>query len=161
LYVQLQHKHYVKTGYKWKNNPITYYYYNSTRGKTYFEKGAAGWSGTDAKLNYTGNLNSYNILCSEVSRSDVSWDGITNCTVSGSYYKTITLKLNLSATNTWNNNGALESVAIHEFGHCLGLNEYNAKVIMNPYTWGPNSRYGDYKLTKIQTDDKNGVNALY
>lgn len=45
----------------------------------------------------------------------------------------------------------------------LGLEEdYSlGKVIMNPYTWGDNSRYGDYGISTIQADDINGANALY
>ena len=38
-------------------------------------------------------------------------------------------------------------------------------TIMNPYTWGSQSRYGvgegGYGVTTPQTDDKNGINYLY
>jgi hypothetical protein len=32
---------------------------------------------------------------------------------------------------------------------------------MNPATFGTNSRYGTYGLTTPQTDDSNGIKAIY
>lgn len=57
--------------------------------------------------------------------------------------------------------GALLSVSVHEFGHALGLGHTQGAVIMNPYTWGENSRYEAYNLTTPQIDDLYGINALY
>lgn len=76
---------YTLTGAKWKSSTITYYYYNynSSRGKEYIEKGANAWQSTDANLKYTPDLNNYNIACSEVSRTDVDWDGLTTARSSG------------------------------------------------------------------------------
>ncbi|MFL0195861.1 matrixin family metalloprotease [Clostridium sp. WILCCON 0269] len=65
----------------------------------------------------------------------VSWDGLISATASGGYYTSVIISLNMSATNTWNSDGALKSVAVHEFGHGLGLNENGTtKTIMNAYT---------------------------
>lgn len=41
------------------------------------------------------------------------------------------------------------------------LDHTNGAVIMNPYTWGTNSRYGTYGISTIQSDDRAGANALY
>lgn len=153
---------YTTLGPKWSSRTIRYYYenYNSARAKLYIAKGANGWSGTD--VNFTsGTAGNYNIYCTGVNNANVSWDGITTSYYAGNYFTSQTLQLNSAKTNTWNSNGALQSVAIHEFGHCLGLDHSTGAVIMNPYTWGQNSRYGDYGISTIQSDDRNGANALY
>jgi hypothetical protein len=50
---------------------------------------------------------------------------------------------------------------VHEFVHALGLGHVQGAVIMNPATWGQNSRYETYNLTTPQNDDLNGINTLY
>lgn len=153
---------YSTLGYKWKSSTIKYYYenFNSARAKTFINTGANGWSTTNVNFS-SGNAGNYNVYCSEVNNSNVSWDGLTTSYYSGAYFTSQNLQLNRAITSTWNSDGALKSVAIHEFGHCLGLDHLNGRVIMNPYTWGNNSRYGSYNISTIQLDDKNGANALY
>lgn len=75
--------------------------------------------------------------------------------------RTDDVTLNTLSDWTWIDDGALLSVSVHEFGHALGLNHVQDEVIMNPITWGLDSRYGTYELTTHQSDDLNGVNALY
>lgn len=154
---------YNTLGYIWKSSTIKYYYenFNSVRAKTFINTGANGWSATNVNFT-TGNAGNYNIYCSEVTNSNVSWDGVTTSYYSNDgYFTRQTMQLNRAITSTWNTDGALKSVVTHEFGHCLGLDHSNGKVIMNPYTWGNNSRYGSYNISTIQQDDKNGANALY
>lgn len=56
---------------------------------------------------------------------------------------------------------ARQSVIAHELGHSVGLaHEYGA-VLMNPWTWGDSSRYGEYGVNTPQQDDVDGVNAIY
>lgn len=149
---------------RWPSSTIRYYYdnYNSARGKSFIIAGASGWNGTDVSF-VAGNAGNYNVYCTETDNPNVSWDGVTTSYYNSStgYFTSQTLQLNRSKTNTWNNDGALQSVAIHEFGHSLGLSHTNGRVIMNPYTWGDGSRYGDYGITTIQSDDRNGANARY
>lgn len=95
----------------------------------------------------------------------VDWDGLTQTRYNSKspyYVVSQTLTLNMAKTSTWNNNGALKSVVVHEMGHVFGLNDNKTtKTIMNGYTFGTNSRYGRYGLTVPQTDDVKGVNAKY
>lgn len=153
-------------GCRWESSTVYYYYdnYNSSRGKAYIDIGAEGWDSTDINF-IKGTAGNYNIYCSETDNLNVSWDGITNYTYSGTsgyINDPATIQLNTAKTRTWNDNGALQSVAIHEFGHAVGLAHVeNARVIMNPYTWGENSRYEDFGITTIQADDVNGANSLY
>lgn len=154
---------YTLTGYKWSTNSATYYYdnYNSSRGKTYFKAGANAWNSTDFTFSI-GSYDTRNIFCSETYNSNVGWDGISSYTANGNYYTSITMLINTYYDITWSNDGALKSVIVHEFGHCLGLGENaKTKTVMNAYTWGTNSRYGGYGITSPQTDDKAGANALY
>lgn len=95
----------------------------------------------------------------------VDWDGLTQTSYSSAsphYVVSQTLILNKAKTTTWNSDGALKSVVVHEMGHVFGLKDNGkTRTIMNGYTFGANSRYGGYGLTVPQTDDVNGVNAKY
>ncbi|MGD9676975.1 MAG: matrixin family metalloprotease [Vulcanibacillus sp.] len=152
---------YVLMGVKWSSSNITYYYdsYNSSRFKTFIDIGASAWNITDATYSKSA---SYNIYCSEVDNSTVTWDGYTSGTASGGYFIGLTILINKFYTNTWNSDGALQSVVLHELGHGLGLagNGFT-QTIMNENTWGTYSRYGTYGLSTLQTDDINGANAIY
>ena len=152
---------YTLSGCKYNTTSIKYYYDNfvSARGKSFIGQGAAAWSGVHASLAFG---NPYKVYTTEGTVSGVSWDGMTSISCSGGITTSAALTWNMSATATWNSDGALKSVSMHEFGHVFGLNENGTtKTIMNAHTWGTNSRWGTYALSSPQTDDKNGVNYLY
>lgn len=102
------------------------------------------------------------VIFADCYRTDVGWDGLTSISHDpGSIYITnAIISLNSAKTTTWNSASALQSVAVHELGHVLGLDDLydGSKAIMNGYT---EQRYWKYNLTTPQPDDINGVNYLY
>lgn len=160
---------YQLKSFRHKSSKIYYYYDNWTalRAKSYFSTGAKVWKAatTEATINYySSNSNSsYYVYMSAGSISDVSWDGMTYTTynTSTNYVTSQTVTLN-TAKRAWNDDDALQSVIVHEMGHVFGLAD-NGKTstIMNGYTYGTNSRYGEYKLMIPQKDDIDGVNKIY
>ena len=151
-------------GYHWSSSAIKYYYedYDSSRFRYFIELGAAAWNSQSINASLT---NSYGlgVFCGESYSPSAGWDGI--CYISwdnNGYITSASLVLNSGIAQTWNNDGALKSVAVHEFGHILSLGENPGLVcIMNDATWGPQSRYGTYGLTTPQPIDVGGVNYIY
>ncbi len=157
--------------YRHKSSKIYYYYDNwvGSRAISFFSTGASAWRArtTEAQiLHYSNNPGTgYNVYMCTGNITGVDWDGLTQTRYNSKspyYVVSQTLTLNMAKTSTWNNDGALKSVVVHEMGHVFGLGDNGkTKTIMNGYTFGTNSRYGGYGLTVPQTDDVNGVNAKY
>lgn len=146
---------YSKLGYKWNKTTIKYY-------TVYGElmAGAQAWTGLDAGLQYSTTY--YDVLCEIASEPNAVWDGACTHRIAGSYFSSAHITLNSGYARTWNDKAALKSVAVHEFGHVLGLGDLTgSKAIMNGCTWGTSSRYETFKLTAPQEDDKSGVNSIY
>lgn len=141
---------------RWQENKINYYF----TGNAPFQVGAGSWSGLDAGFTYSNTY--YGVNGFVVYEPDVFWDGRSSVGKDALWIQTVTIMINSGKSQTWNNSEALKSVVVHEFGHALGLNENGTTMsIMNASTWGTNSRYGTYKLTVPQADDKNGINSMY
>lgn len=157
--------------YRHQNTRIYYYYDNwvDLRAISFFSTGAHTWKAktTEAQiLHYSNNPGTgFNVYMSAGNITGVDWDGLTQTSYSSAsphYVVSQTLILNKAKTTTWNSDGALKSVVVHEMGHVFGLKDNGkTRTIMNGYTFGANSRYGGYGLTVPQTDDVNGVNAKY
>ena len=150
--------------YRWKSTSVHYYYDNwiGSRAISYLGKGATAWNNTNTPVTISFGSGNY-VYCSVTQSSDSEWDGMVVTTHDSMYYvKTQSLTLNQNASRTWPNNGALKSVVVHEFGHVLGLADNGSTAtIMNGFTWGVNGRYEGHMVTTPQSDDINGVNAIY
>jgi hypothetical protein len=172
-------------------NKAVYYQYigNNSIAKNAFAVAANEWT-KDTDANIKAHVNP-TLVCSDIYATAADWDALSDSErddwnhkfdVSVSYDSEIGedglsvwwrndhnvvskahIYLNRAQSKTWNDTGALQSVAVHEFGHILGLADMydGSKCIMNAYTWGDNSRYGTYRLTKPQDDDIDGVQSLY
>ena len=124
--------------------------------------GANAWSSSAAYvIFYTSNVP--NIYAGDTNNSSVGWDGLTTySSYTGSngvkYFNNGTIvTLNYHYTQNYSANEA-QSVAVHEFGHALGLAHSSTCVIMNGSTY---TRYVTCGVYIPQYDDDNGVNALY
>ncbi len=146
-------------GCQWSNaDPLHYYYDNwvSSNSKLAWQAAASSWnnSSNDISWNFSAN---YDVYSTEANDSGADWDGISIIDHSGSTINSATTYLNAFFTDNYSSNQR-KSVAGHEFGHCLGLDERNAQVLMHPFT---DQRYDNYNISTPQQDDLNGIAAMY
>jgi hypothetical protein len=94
--------------------------------------------------------------------SSVKWDGYTcpgpiSCD-DGTHYTNVMAELNAYFTQNYPA-GEAQGVAAHELGHVFGLaHDTDTCNLMYPTT---NIRWGYCGVSTPQTDDVNGINALY
>jgi len=89
---------------------------------------------------------------------DDGYSGLTYaCNTSGDHFVYVQVFLNGYYLTGYSSYKRM-SVISHEFGHVWGLNECDAKVLMNPYD---DIRYDTHYIYKPQDDDLEGVQYLY
>lgn len=122
--------------------------------------GMNAWSYSAANLSY-GQVGFYqpaDVAAYDENNSADSWDGLTvlypcnTCT-----YTAADVYLNAYFTHAYPR-GEIQAVSAHELGHVPGLAHNTGCVLMNPYT---SERWGTCGVNTPQSDDINGVNALY
>lgn len=154
---------YVHWGWELEQPPQIKYYYDNwvaSKAKTAALAAVKAWqrAGTSVELGSQGTL----VTFIDCNRADVEWDGLTSIDhdPGEKYITSAIISFNSAKTTTWDNESALQSVAVHELGHAMGLWDLydGSKAIMNGYT---SERYWKYKLTTPQPDDIKGVNDLY
>jgi predicted Zn-dependent protease len=126
---------------------------------TGWDNGIHGWNVSPANIVYT-KATPANITVTDTYNSGVTWDGLTSLApcLSCSPYTSATAWLNSYFTRNYSP-GAIQSVTTHELGHIAGLAHVTNCAIMVADT---STRY--YNVCGIwtpQTDDVNGINALY
>jgi hypothetical protein len=163
-------------GGRWPNQPhrgccaqLSLYYSSGLKSydKTGWQNGQNAWNASSANIVYLTTTDTSNpIYLQDGYYNNVSWDGVTylypcnSCT-----YSTANVVMNWYFTGRYSSvgsysTGEIQSVAAHELGHLLGLahNNLSSCVLMNGFT---DQRWVQCQIKTPQSDDANGVNALY
>ena len=109
------------------------------------------WNGSPANVIldfHSGALTLY-----DPTVSNVSWDGYTTWSYSGSSFNNAQVKLNTYYTRN-ESASEIQGVAAHELGHAMGIGHVSSCALMYPNT----PRCG---IDTPTSDDVNGINALY
>ena len=154
---------YALCGFHWDSYVIRYYYDSSctSRARTYLNIAVNAWNSRIQLELLAGTSSNHHVRCAETEEVNAIWDGAVYYNADGELFYEMTLYLNNGKFDTWNDNGALQSVAVHEFGHVIGLSESSGRKIMNPKTWGSNSRYEQYGIVLPVSDDIEGADFIY
>jgi len=149
---------YVKEGWKLSSKSVTFKWGDklTTSGsviRTGWENATSSWKSASS-FNFTVSSSSVNQLNSWYEYSS-SYYGVMNTT-----YNSITKQvtkfeglINAGNTNISKSNVA-KSAGVHELGHAIGISHNSGTSIMN-------SSRDRTTMHVPQTDDKNGVNAIY
>ncbi|MGD0153730.1 MAG: matrixin family metalloprotease [Thermacetogeniaceae bacterium] len=151
---------YTLEGYTWEDpTPVTYWWdttITSATSRACWQNGASAWNNATSRVSFSYNSN-YEVYLGATNDDNISWDGITALYASGNTITSADCYLNEYYTNGYSS-AKRQSVSTHELGHVLGLGHSNGARIMNPYT---DSRWDTYGVNTPQTDDLNGINAMY
>ena len=146
-------------GYEWDDvDPLNYWipFVLSSQYWYCWSDSVVNWDSTATDVDFV-RTTPVNVYCSITVESGAEWDGLTSITVQGSEITDADCYLNTYYTGSYTTNQR-RSVASHEIGHSLGLDDTSGAVVMNGYT---DDRYGEYGVYTAQQDDIDGVNAMY
>ena len=124
----------------------------------------SAWYATKTPLILTRVTSGANFRLTDGNYGNTGFDGITYRTCSSDGYN---VKAPISWLNTYYTDGysvaKRQSVMVHEVGHALGLDEFSARSCTNVPIMQPDTetRYDACLLTTPQSDDVNGIHAMY
>lgn len=148
---------YTTTGCHW-NSSSTINYKNNGSGSytSIITNSANSWdSGTPLYLQSTANAA---LVVYQTNAGNSGYEGYTTWYCSGGITSGTSSYANTYYTASYPTN-KIRAVLTHEIGHALGLNHSGvAGAIMSSSAGGEYDTYGHYTP---QTDDKNGINAIY
>lgn len=117
------------------------------------------WRETDTEFDYTTTCSGNDAGLVDLDDSGLGWDG-AYALIGDDPYESGLAWLNYHYVENYNVY-KINSVSGHEVGHLLGLDHEEGPKLMDNATCGSTSRYCTYDVWTPQTDDINGINALY
>jgi hypothetical protein len=146
---------YQLLGFKWSNpNPVTYYLNGNANTNNAFLSSINNWNNAlPSNVSLQRVYNNFNVYAYDWYDSTDGRDGLFVIS-DGEVY----IALNRYHTDNYSSLKR-QSVAGHEIGHSLGLDEEDSAIcIMISNTF---NRWELLQIYKPKTDDINGINALY